>query len=404
MTAFRPTDTADLRAIVASAYDEGQTLDVVGGGSKRALGRPSRAQHGLAMGAFDRVIDYEPSELVLTAQAATPMRVIEAELAAQGQMLAFEPPDWRGLLGTRGEPTLGGVIACNLAGPRRVRAGAPRDHFLGFSAVNGWGEAWKAGGRVVKNVTGYDMGKLQAGAFGTLSVLTEISVKVLPRPETSCSLVVTGLDDVAAIAVLATALNAPDEVSAAAHLPAAVAARSAVPGVSNGAAITVMRLEGPRPSVDFRATTLQGLLGPASRLSDRDSTALWAEIAAVGSLVSAERLVWRICPTPSAAPALLARIRSGLGSAEGFYDWGGGLVWLTLDAVEAGPDGGAGLVRAAVQAAGGHATLIRAPDTLRSTVPVFEPAPRALEALSRRVKASFDPHGILNPGRMQEGL
>ena len=146
MTTFRPTDTADLREIVASAAAEKQPLDVVGGGSKRALGRPSVAEHELAMDAFDRVIDYEPSELVLTAEAATPMRVIAAELAAQGQMLAFEPPDWRGLLGTSGEPTLGGVIACNVAGPRRVRAGAARDHFLGFSAVNGWGEAWKAGG------------------------------------------------------------------------------------------------------------------------------------------------------------------------------------------------------------------------------------------------------------------
>ena len=409
MTAFRPKDTAELRDIVASAVAEKQTLDVVGGGSKRTLGRPSRAQHGLDMSAFGRIIDYEPSELVMTAEAATPMRLIEAELAAQGQMLAFEPPDWRGLLGTTGEPTLGGVIACNLAGPRRVRAGAPRDHFLGFSAVNGFGQAWKAGGRVVKNVTGYDMGKLQAGAFGTLSVLTEISVKVLPRPETSCSLVVTGLDDAAAIRLLATALNAPDEVSAAAHLPATVAARSAVAAVANCGAVTVMRLEGPRPSVDFRATTLEGLLGPALRLNTRDSTALWAEIAAVGALVGDDRrgtagLVWRICPTPSAAPALLARIRSGLAFAEGFYDWGGGLLWLTLDAAEAGPDAGAGLVRAAVRAAGGHATLIRATDDVRSAVPVFEPAQPALDALARRVKASFDPHGILNPGRMQEGL
>ena len=179
--------------------------------------------------------------------------------------------------------------------------------------------------------------------------------------------------------------------------------------MSNRGAVTVLRLEGPRPSVDFRATTLEGLLGPALRLNERDSTALWAEIAAVGALVGTERrgsggIVWRLCPTPSASPALLARIRSGLTSAEGFFDWGGGLLWLTLDAAEAGPDAGAGLVRAAIKQAGGHATLIRAADEVRGAIPVFEPAQPALDALARRVKASFDPHGILNPGRMQEGL
>lgn len=406
MTVLRPTDIAELAGAVAAAFHAGHTLEVVAGGSKRALGRPIAADHRLDVGAFAGVVDYEPSELVLTARPATPMAAIAAQLQAEGQMLAFEPPDWRGLLGSAGEPTLGGTIACNLAGPRRVRAGAARDHFLGFSAVNGRGEVWKAGGRVVKNVTGYDMCKLQAGAFGTLSVLTEISVKVLPRPETTCSLVLPGLADVAAIAALATALNSPHEVSAAAHLPGSVAVRSAVPSLASaGSAMTVLRLEGPRPSVDYRAEALQALFGTAERLGNSDSVTLWDEIAGVHGLVGdPTRIVWRICPTPSAAPALLRAVQARLRSADAFYDWGGGLVWLSLDPGEAGPDGGAAVVRAALGDSAGHATLVRAAEAVRGAVPVFQPAQPALGALARRIKASFDPNTILNRGRMQEGL
>ncbi|HUM07493.1 MAG TPA: FAD-binding protein, partial [Acidocella sp.] len=188
MTLYQPGDAAELAGIVASAATAGETLEITGGGSKRRLGRPASAEHTVGLGRISGIIDYEPAELVLTARAATPLAEIERALAGQRQMLAFEPPDWTGLLGNTGAPTLGGVLACNQSGPRRLKAGAARDHFLGFSAVNGQGEIWKAGGRVVKNVTGYDMCKLQTGAFGTLSVLTEVTIKVVPRPETACTL------------------------------------------------------------------------------------------------------------------------------------------------------------------------------------------------------------------------
>jgi glycolate oxidase FAD binding subunit len=411
MTVFQPADAAEATEIVAWAAAEKQTLEIIGGGSKRALGRPPSTEHTLQLAALCGIVDYDPAELVLTARAATPMATIEAQLNMQRQMLGFEPPDLRGLLAgglpaDGHEPTLGGVIACNLSGPRRVRAGAARDHFLGFAAVNGWGDAWKAGGRVVKNVTGYDMGKLQAGAYGTLSVLTEVTVKVLPRPETSCSLLLQGLADEAAIQALAAALNSSHEVSAAAHLPAAVAIRSRIAAVSSaGSAVTAVRLEGPRPSVEYRAGALTGVLGRAERLHAAESEALWAEIAAVQPILGGENMVvWRVCPTPAASPALLRRVRSELESAEAFYDWGGGLVWLALDAGEASGDCGAAVVRAAVAEAGGHATLIYASDAARQAVPVFEPAAGPLDALARRIKGSFDPFGILNPGRMQQGV
>nr|WP_321985232.1 glycolate oxidase subunit GlcE [uncultured Lichenicoccus sp.] len=406
MTVVRPSDAAEVEQVVAWAAAEQQSLEIVGGGSKRALGRPSLADHTLDLAALCGIVDYDPPELVLTARAATTMAEIEAQLVAHRQMLAFEPPDWGGLLPSDAEPTLGGVIACNLSGPRRVRAGAARDHFLGFSAVNGWGDSWKAGGRVVKNVTGYDMCKLQAGAFGTLSVMTEISLRVLPKPETSSSLLLPGLADEAAIRSLAAALNSQHEVSAAAHLPASVAARSRVDEVAGAAgAVTVVRLEGPRPSVAYREAALDSLLGRAWHLGAAGSEALWAEIASVQPLLGeADTIIWRVCPIPSAAPALLQRVRDRLASTEAFYDWGGGLLWLSMDAVEAGADCGTTLVRAAVAEAGGHATLIRAPEAARERVAVFEPTAGALDTLMHRVKASFDPQRILNPGRMHQGI
>ena len=410
MTVFRPSDAVELQQVVAWAAGASQPLEIVGGGSKRGLGRPERPEHALELGALRGIVDYDPAELVLTARAATPLSEVERQLAAHRQMLAFEPPDWRGLLGsddaTTAEPTLGGVIACNLSGPRRVRAGAARDHLLGFSAVNGWGDEWKAGGRVVKNVTGYDMCKLQAGAFGTLSVLTELSLRVLPRPETSCSLLLPGLDDHTALETLTSALNSEHEVSSAAHLPAAVAARSAVAAVAGaGAAVTVLRLEGPQPSIEYRAAALERVLGAARRLPAAASDALWAEIGAAHTLLGGGAgVLWRVCPTPSAAARLLHRVRDALPGTEAFYDWGGGLLWVGLDAAAAGADGGAGRIRAVLREIGGHATLVRAPEATRGAVAVFEPSVGALDALARRVKRSFDPEGILNPGRMQQGV
>ncbi|MBV8105313.1 MAG: glycolate oxidase subunit GlcE [Hyphomicrobiales bacterium] len=405
MTVFQPSDAAEAAEVVAWAAAEGQSLEIVAGGSKRGLGRPPRADHRLDVSRLAGIVDYDPAELILTARAATPMAEIEAELKAKRQMLAFEPPDWRGLMGGDGEPTLGGVLACNFAGPRRVRAGAARDYFLGFSAINGWGEVWKAGGKVVKNVTGYDMCKLQAGAHGTLSVLTEATLKVMPRPETACTILLEGMADEIAIPELLRALNTPYEVSAAAHLPASVARRSAVEGVAQGlGAVTALRLEGPAPSVAFRANAIESLLGHGLRLAAAETERLWAEIGQVrGLLPSGRQRVWRLCPTPTSAPVVSNALRAQFDSAEAFYDWGGGLIWLGLDADEAGPDGGASRVRAAMREAGGHSTLVVAPDDVRARTAVFEPLHGALAALMKRVKSGFDPRGVLNPGRMHEG-
>jgi glycolate oxidase FAD binding subunit len=404
MVILRPSDERETADVVAWAAAEGRALEIVAGGTKRALGRPIKSEHVLDLSRLAGIISYEPAELVLTSRPGESLSTIVAGLAANGQMLAFEPPDWRALLDGSGEQTLGGVIACNLAGSRRVRAGSARDFILGFSAVNGFGEAWKAGGKVVKNVTGYDMAKLQAGAYGTLSALTEVTVKVTPKPETALTLVLNGLADDVAISAMARALNSPFEVSGAAHLPAAVARRSSVGSVSAGpAAATLLRLEGPRPSVAYRADALEALIGRGARLDSAETERLWIELGAVKPLLApGARIVWRLCPTPSFAASVAQACLAALPSAEVLFDWGGGLVWLNLDQSDAGPDGGAARVRGAMRSAGGHATLIAAPEAVRVSTPVFEPLEHAVAKLSARVKNSFDPRNVLNPGRMHE--
>jgi len=398
---LKPSDARQTAEAIAWAAAEGGSLEIVAGGTKRALGRPMKTDHVLDVSQLAGIVAYEPAELVLTARPGEPLASIKAMLAKSRQMLAFEPPDWRALLGAEGAETLGGVIACNLAGSRRVRSGSARDYVLGFSAVNGFGDIWKAGGKVVKNVTGYDMCKLQAGAYGTLSALTELTLKVMPKPETAWTIVLHGLADEVAIETLAQALNSPFEVSGAAHLPAASARRSKIGAVG---AATALRLEGPLPSVAYRADALEALIGRGARLDETETEAFWQEVGAVQPLLEpGSRIVWRLCPTPSYAPAVAHSILEAAPSAEFYFDWGGGLIWLSLDASEAGADAGAGVVRPAVESAGGHATLIVAPDAVRASTPVFEPQSAALAELNARVKNGFDPRGILNPGRMYEG-
>ncbi len=405
-THFRPAEPDQVRDALAWAVSEETPVEITGAGSKRALGRPTNCEVTLELADLSGIIFYEPAELVLSARAGTPMAEIEAALADGGQQLGFEPPDLGPLLGgPAGAGTIGGVVACNLSGPRRVKAGAARDHFLGFQAVNGRGEAFKSGGKVVKNVTGYDLCKLLAGSYGTLAALTEITMKVLPTPEKTRTVLAFGLDDAAAVDLLGAAARSAHEPSALAHLPAPVAARSAVDYVSGaGAAVTAVRLEGPAPSVEYRCAQLRALFGATAdveELHGHNSGALWREVGDVAPFTGdSGRAVWKLSLPPTAAAAAVAAIGRAR-AAEWYYDWAGGLVWL---ACGSDGDGGAAAVRAAVADSGGHATLIRASADLRAAVPVFQPQPDAVANLSARVKNGFDPKGLLNPGRMYAGV
>ncbi|MDX1402531.1 MAG: FAD-binding protein, partial [Kiloniellales bacterium] len=345
----------------------------------------------------------EPEELILSAGAGTLVKEIEECIEIQGQMLAFEPPDLGPLLGGPSEcGTLGGLLACNLAGPRRIKSGAARDHFLGVEAVSGRGEAFKAGGRVVKNVSGYDMMKVLAGSFGTMAAMTLATVKVLPRPEKTYSVLLYGLDRTQAVAALTEALCSSHEVSGAAYLPPELAERSQVSLVSNsGQSVTAIRVEGPGPSVRHRTAALRrelGEFGESEELHSQNSLVFWKEVRDVAPFhEEGDRLIWRVSLAPSECPYFLNRIEESIPDVQTFLDWGGGLIWLSLPHDDSA---WCRRLRALLPNSGGHATLIRAPQGLRAANEVFQPQPDALAGLSKRLKESFDPLGILNPGRM----
>ena len=383
-------------------------LAVKGQGSKEGFGRAVEADCWLDLSGLTGIGCYEPNELFMTAGAATTLAEIEAALRQNNQQMAFEPADLGILLGGEGDAgTIGGAIACNLAGPRRIKVGAARDHFLGFNAVSGRGETFKSGGTVVKNVTGFDLSKLIAGSFGTLAVMTEVTFKVLPAPEKTRTVLVLGLSDQDAMKAMAKALGSSHEVSGAAHLPEAAAKGSKVSHVAGtGRSVTAFRVEGPGPSVEHRFRALTALLGGGAsveELHSENSALLWREICDVRLLDGDGgngRQVWRLSVPPMNGAGVAEQLTAGTGASV-FYDWGGGLIWLTMDAT---PDAGHETVRRAVEAAGGHATLVRAGADVRNRVPVFEPQTGALREITARIKEGFDPKGILNPGRMVEGV
>jgi glycolate oxidase FAD binding subunit len=382
MAAAFPRDVADIRDAVASAAASGRKLEIAGSGGKRRFGNPNRQAETLPMAGFARTIDYDPAELVLTVEPGACLVELETLLGRHNQMLAFEPYDFPPLSGEAGRSTIGGVVAAGLAGSRRVSAGGVRDHLLGFSAINGRGEAFKAGGKVVKNVTGYDLPKLMAGSWGTLAVLVELTLKVLPRPPVARTLVLRGLSSEAAVDAMTRAMGSQAEVAAASYLPAS--------------ALTAIRIEGFGPSVEAREKMLRRVLGDAGRIDVLDieeASSHWAAIRSGAALqVNNGPVLWRIVAPPSHGARLVSGIHALNGAA--LLDWAGGLCWARTPL-----ETSAEAVRRLAEGAAGHATLVDAPDDMRATTPALHPEPAPLAALSKRVRAAFDPAGVFDTGR-----
>ncbi|MDU8929299.1 FAD-binding protein [Alisedimentitalea sp. MJ-SS2] len=373
-----PESENELSGMIAGA--EGP-LRIVGGGTQGVGGTVEGDV--LSTAGLSGVVEYEPGALTLVVKAGTPVAEIEKVLAAEGQRLAFEPMDYRGLMGTKGAPTIGGVVAGNVSGPRRIAVGACRDFLLGVRFVDGMGRVLKNGGRVMKNVTGYDLVKLMAGSRGTLGVLSEVSFKVLPEPPARAVLLIEGLSDAEGVEALTRALTSPFEVSGAAHVPKGV----------DGAPVTMIRIEGFSDSVAYRADQLKALLagfGAAQVETDAEQTAAgWRWVRDVEAFHGSDGDVWRYSVAPGDGP-VLGEVLRGMGAKELLYDWGGGLVWvLTPEGADMRPAG-----------MKGHATLIRASANTKARVAVFHPDPAPIQKISQGLRDKFDPRGILNPGLM----
>ncbi len=380
-TGHQPASEQEIAEVVRDAAARGGALAIVGGGT-RGVGHAVDGER-LPTAGLTGITLYEPGALTLVARAGTPLAEVEAALAAEGQRLPFEPWDARPLsgvdtganTGANGVPTIGGVVAVNASGPRRIHAGACRDSLIGVRFVDGTGAIVKNGGRVMKNVTGLDLVKLMAGSHGTLGVLTEVAFKVLPEAEAATTLVLDGLDAATAGRAMTAALATPYEVTGAAHLPGA-------------APRTLLRLEGFAGSVAHRCRELARTLRPFGTAQPDEEAGRWAAIRDAAGFGGRAGAVWRISVRPTDGPALGER----LAPAEVIYDWAGGLIWVLapedLD------------VRAAMAGVAGHATLVRASEAAKARHGVFHPEPPPIAALSAGLRARFDPAGVLNPGRM----
>jgi glycolate oxidase FAD binding subunit len=387
-TLLAPADEAGIAAAVVAAHAAREPLAIEGNGSKRALLRPVQAARTLSTRNLTGITLYRPTELVISARAGTPLAEIEAALAEKGQMIAPEPPDTRSLFGADAPATIGGIVAANLSGPRRITAGAMRDHVLGIRFVNGTGEVLRSGGRVLKNVTGLDLCKLLTGSHGTLGVITEVTLKVLPAAETAATLAIRVPDLASGVKVLSAGLGSPFGVTGAALLPEGPTA--------------LLRIEDFPSFVAYRSGRLAQDLeafGPVEIIHGDASADLWRRVRDAAPLgPTPEEAIWRVSVRPSAGPGVAAAVTAQ--GARTLLDWGGGLVWIAGPATAAMHQA----VVAAAEAARGTFTLFRAPEPLRAAVAVLPEETPALAAIGARVKAALDPAGVLNPGRMRAGM
>jgi glycolate dehydrogenase FAD-binding subunit len=403
---FHAPDTVEeLAYLVAEAADTRTPLEVMGRGTKREVGRPVQYGAVLSTENLTGIELYEPSELVLVARAGTPIGQIEQALTEHDQEMPFEPIDLGPVLGFgRGQGTVGGMVATNFSGSRRILSGSVRDHVLGVQAVNGSGETIRAGGRVMKNVTGYDLSRALSGSWGTLAVMTEVAIKVLPAPREVRTVLCFGLADPNGIEALCLAMGTPFEVSGTVHMHAELAERLSDQEIANaGASVTAIRVENFPASARYRSSRLKQMLqayAPALELDTLRSRAFWDEIKTLKMFQKAERPLWRISTLPTAAAKLVHNLARKI-DVRVLYDWSGGLVWLETPPIS---DAGAVEIRRNLAEIGGHATLIRAEAPARAAIDVFQPLDKPVMALTASLKRAFDPVGILNPGRMYPGI
>ena len=400
---FNPSSREEIAEIIRNCYKKNIPLEINGSKSKNKIGRNFQAEKTLDLTSYSGIIDYKPEELYIKVKAGTPINSIIEELDKHDQQLAFEPVDFGFLFnGKSNNGTIGGVISCNFAGPRRFKVGSARDHLLGFQGINGKGEIIKSGGTVVKNVTGYDLCKLISGSFGTLSVLTELSIKVLPKPQSSKTLIINNPHIKKAIEYLGTALSSPSDPSGGVFYPEQFDQSFTFNDLTHKGALTAIRIEGPSNSVDHRIKNLSAELGllenEYSILESVQTKIFWNKTKNLEIFSNSKKNLLRIVVPISETLSVLQKMKSY--EINYFLDWGGSLIWAELEKISLK------ILREIKDITlqhSGYFTIIKVEDDLKASADIFTIDPIKYK-ISEKIKKSFDPKRIFNPGKMYSGI
>ena len=400
---FNPSSREEIAEIIRNCYKKNIPLEINGSKSKNKIGRNFQAEKTLDLTSYSGIIDYKPEELYIKVKAGTPINSIIEELDKHDQQLAFEPVDFGFLFnGKSNNGTIGGVISCNFAGPRRFKVGSARDHLLGFQGINGKGEIIKSGGTVVKNVTGYDLCKLISGSFGTLSVLTELSVKVLPKPQSSKTLIINNPHIKKAIEYLGTALSSSSDPSGGVFYPEQFDQSFTFNDLTHKGALTAIRIEGPSNSVDHRIKNLSTELGllenEYSILESVQTKIFWNKTKNLEIFSNSKKNLLRIVVPISETLSVLQKLKPY--EINYFLDWGGSLIWAELEKISLKI---LREIKDLTQQHSGYFTIIKVEDDLKASADIFTIDPIKYK-ISEKIKKSFDPKRIFNPGKMYSGI
>ena len=400
---FNPSSREEIAEIIRNCYKKNIPLEINGSKSKNKIGRNFQAEKTLDLTSYSGIIDYKPEELYIKVKAGTPINSIIEELDKHDQQLAFEPVDFGFLFnGKSNNGTIGGVISCNFAGPRRFKVGSARDHLLGFQGINGKGEIIKSGGTVVKNVTGYDLCKLISGSFGTLSVLTELSVKVLPKPQNSKTLIINNPHIKKAIEYLGTALSSSSDPSGGVFYPEQFDQSFTFNDLTHKGALTAIRIEGPSNSVDHRIKNLSAELGllenEYSILESVQTKIFWNKTKNLEIFSNSKKNLLRIVAPISETLSVLQKMKPY--EINYFLDWGGSLIWVELEKISLKI---LREIKDIMQQHSGYFTIIKVEDDLKASADIFTIDPIKYK-ISEKIKKSFDPKRIFNPGKMYSGI
>ena len=400
---FAPKEEIEIQQIIKHCFKKNLPIEIVGSQTKRRIGKQLQCAKTLDMSNYSGIIDYKPEELYITVKAGTPLKEIQNQLKKNNQHLAFEPTNFSEIFKTSAnEGTIGGTLSCNFSGSRRFKVGSARDHILGFKGFNGKGEKIKSGGTVVKNVTGYDLSKLITGSFGTLLVLSEITMKVLPLESYSKTIIVSDLSLEHGLAIMSSAIATSNDPSGAVYYPANFRNNFVFNDLTHPGSITAIRVEGTKISTNQRIDNLLKELSLMDKkltiLDSTQSEIFWEDTRNLKVFSKNDTSLIRAVAPPAATLNLINRLKTF--HPNYFLDWGGSLIWIELDYLSSQK---IDQIRQRIVETNGYMTVIKSKDNIKSSSEIFTIDPIKFK-ISQNIKKSFDPKRIFNPGKMYTGI